>query len=66
MVSNKAGILLLLFLLLATNTKKNYWQRLLIPSNFLKYNFVVSPDTDIFINNNSPPFPLNEIPIINM
>jgi hypothetical protein len=43
--------------------KKFYWQRLLIPSNFKGYDYVVSLDSDIYINSNSPPFPFNKISI---
>lgn len=42
--------------------KKFYWQRLLIPNKFKNYDFIVSMDSDIFINSNAPPLPLNEIP----
>jgi hypothetical protein len=44
------------------DTKKFYWQRLLIPNKYKDYDFVVSLDSDIFINSNAPPLPLNEIP----
>ena len=44
------------------DAKKFYWQRLLIPNKFQDFDFVVSMDSDIFINCNSPPLPLNEIP----
>lgn len=43
--------------------KKFYWQRMLIPDKFNQYDFVVSMDSDIYINPNAPPLPLNEIPI---
>jgi hypothetical protein len=43
--------------------KKFYWQRLLIPDKFSDYDFVLSLDSDIYVNPNSPPLPLNEIPI---
>jgi hypothetical protein len=42
--------------------KKFYWQRLLIPHMFKNYDFVISLDSDIYVNPNSPPFPLHEIP----
>jgi hypothetical protein len=42
--------------------KKFYWQRLLIPNKFKEYDYVVSMDSDIYINPDSPPLPLNEIP----
>ena len=42
--------------------KKFFWQRLLIPNKFKEYDFVISIDSDIFINRNAPPLPLNEIP----
>jgi len=42
--------------------KKFYWQRLLIPNKFKDYDFVVSLDSDIFINSNAPPLPFHEIP----
>ena len=44
------------------NKKKFYWQRLLIPNKFKDFDFVVSLDSDIFINSNAPPLPFNEIP----
>jgi hypothetical protein len=43
--------------------KKFYWQRLLIPNKFKNYDFVVSLDSDIFINLNSPGIPFNDIPL---
>jgi len=42
--------------------KKFYWQRLLIPNKFKDYDFVVSLDSDIFIDQNAPSLPFNEIP----
>ena len=42
--------------------KKFYWQRLLIPDKFKDYDYVVSIDSDIFINPNSPGLPFYEIP----
>lgn len=42
--------------------KKFYWQRLLIPNKFKDYDFVVSLDSDIFINSNASPLPFHEIP----
>lgn len=42
--------------------KKFYWQRLLIPDKFREYDFVVSIDSDIYINPISPEFPFNIIP----
>ncbi len=42
--------------------KKFFWQRLLIPSKFSEYDYVISMDSDICINPNSPPIPFNEIP----
>lgn len=42
--------------------KKFYWQRLLIPDAFKEYDFVVSMDSDIFINADAPALPLNDIP----
>jgi hypothetical protein len=42
--------------------KKFYLQRLLIPNKFMDYDYVVSMDSDIFINIHSPPLPLHEIP----
>jgi len=44
------------------NYKKFCWQRLLIPYNFKEYDFVVSFDSDIFVNPDAPPLPLYEIP----
>ena len=46
----------------AMDKKKFYWQRLLIPNKFKEYDFVVSIDSDIFINPNSPGLPFHEIP----
>ena len=43
--------------------KKFYWQRMLIPNKFRDYDYVVSMDSDIFVNPHSPPLPLHEIPI---
>ena len=43
--------------------KKFFWQRMLIPNKFKDYDYVVSIDSDIYINLHSPPLPLNEIPI---
>jgi hypothetical protein len=43
--------------------KKFFWQRLLIPNKYKEYDFVVTIDSDIFINPLAPPFPFNEIPI---
>lgn len=42
--------------------KKFFWQRLLIPDKFNNYDYVVSMDSDIYINPNSPPLPLEKIP----
>ena len=42
--------------------KKFYWQRMLIPDKFSNYDYVVSMDSDIFVNPHSPPIPFNEIP----
>jgi hypothetical protein len=42
--------------------KKFYWQRMLIPNKYKDYDFVVSMDSDIFVNSNAPALPLNEIP----
>ena len=39
-----------------------FWQRLLIPSLFPDYDYVISLDSDIYINPNSPPLPFHEIP----
>lgn len=43
-------------------SKKFYWQRILIPFHFTEYDFVVSIDSDIYVNINSPPLPLDSIP----
>ena len=43
--------------------RKIYWQRLLVPSHFSQYDYVITMDSDIFISPNAPPLPLNEIPI---
>jgi hypothetical protein len=48
---------------LEMDVKKFYWQRLLIPNKFKNYDFVVSLDSDIYININSPELPFNNIPI---
>jgi len=42
--------------------KKFYWQRMLIPDKFSDYDYVVSMDSDIFVNPDSPPIPFGEIP----
>lgn len=42
--------------------KKFFWQRLLIPSQYLEYDYVVSLDSDIYIHRDAPPFPLSDIP----
>jgi hypothetical protein len=42
--------------------KKFYWQRFLIPDKFKDYDYVISMDSDIFVNLDSPPIPFNEIP----
>jgi len=42
--------------------KKFYWQRMLLPNEFKEYDFLISMDSDIYINPNSPPLPLDEIP----
>ena len=42
--------------------KKFYWQRMLIPDKFSEYDYVVSMDSDIFVNPNSPPIPFDKIP----
>ena len=42
--------------------KKFYWQRMLIPDKFSDYDYVVSMDSDIFVNPNSPPIPFDKIP----
>jgi hypothetical protein len=42
--------------------KKFYWQRLLIPKKFIQYDFVLSLDSDIYINENAPELPLAYIP----
>jgi hypothetical protein len=52
------------------NKKKFFWQRFLIPSlpQFQKYDYVVTMDSDIYINENAPPFPLihsSKIGVIN-
>jgi hypothetical protein len=43
--------------------KKFFWQRLLVPSQYMEYDYVVSMDSDIFINKHAPPLPIEEIPI---
>jgi hypothetical protein len=42
--------------------KKFYWQRLLIANKYIEYDYVVSLDSDIFINEDSPELPFLEIP----
>jgi len=44
------------------NKKKFYWQRLLISNKFKEYDFVISLDSDILVNPNAPPLPLDIIP----
>jgi hypothetical protein len=43
--------------------KKFFWQRLLIPFKYQEYDYVISLDSDIYINYNAPPLPLDEIPL---
>lgn len=42
--------------------KKFFWQRLLIPSLFMNYDYVISMDSDIYVNKDAPPLPFHEIP----
>jgi hypothetical protein len=42
--------------------KKFFWQRLLIADKFKDYDFVISLDSDIYVNPHSPPLPLKDIP----
>ena len=42
--------------------KKFYWQRLLIANKYKEYDYVVSLDSDIHINPESPEIPFSEIP----
>lgn len=42
--------------------KKFYWQRMLIPHKFIDYDYIVSMDSDIYVNPQSPPIPFNQIP----
>ena len=42
--------------------KKFLWQKLLIPDKYRDYDYVVSIDSDIFVNPDAPPLPLDEIP----
>lgn len=44
------------------NHKKFFWQRLLIPNKYKDYDFIVSLDSDIYINLDAPPLPFSEIP----
>ena len=44
------------------NSKKFYWQRLLIPDKYYDYDYVISMDSDIYISDNAPELPLKEIP----
>ena len=43
--------------------KKFFWQRLLLADKYKEYDFVVSLDSDIYINKNAPSIPFHEIPI---
>ena len=43
--------------------KKFFWQRFLIPDAYRNYDFVISMDSDIYVNLNAPPFPLDSIPV---
>ena len=45
------------------NSKKFYWQRLLIPEKYEDYDYIVVVDSDIYISDNSPPLPINDIPV---
>lgn len=40
-----------------------YWQRFLVPNKYKEYDYVVSIDSDIYINYESPPLPFEDIPI---
>jgi hypothetical protein len=42
--------------------RKKFWQKMLIPSEYRDYDFVICMDENIYINSNAPPLPLNEIP----
>ena len=42
--------------------RKFFWQRLLLPDKFRSYDYVVSIDSDIYVNMDSPGLPLDEIP----
>ena len=44
------------------NSKKFYWQRLLIPEKYSEYDYVISMDSDIYVSDNTPELPLKEIP----
>lgn len=45
-----------------TNKKRFFWQRFLLPDKYKEYDYVVSIDSDIFINENSPSLPFDIIP----
>ena len=46
----------------AMDKKKFFWQRFLIPARYREYDYVVSMDSDIFINPQAPALPLDAIP----
>lgn len=44
------------------NRKKFFWQRLLVANEYRDYDFVISLDSDIYVNPNAPELPLKDIP----
>jgi hypothetical protein len=46
----------------ADSGKKFFWQRMLLPSVYNEYDYVISMDSDIYISPNAPAIPFDEIP----
>lgn len=46
----------------ARSGRKFFWQRMLLPSLYSDYDYVVSMDSDLYINPNAPAIPFEEIP----
>jgi len=44
------------------NSKKILWQKMLIPEKYEQYDYVVVMDSDIYVSNNAPCLPLEDIP----
>jgi hypothetical protein len=44
------------------NKRQFFWQRMLIPSKYRDYDYVITMDSDIYVSLNAPALPLAEIP----